>query len=173
VLGDSHVLMWLPALDQVRQAEPDVILVGSASVIKSAEETTGDLLPPGEARGTWRAGARSLATELVEIAPKVRFLQDANRLPWNPADCLSDLDNSAADCTVEPSARVTESNRLVRRGIADTGVRQVRLHGLFCVHGRCPTVVDGMAVYGDDDHLAPDYVRYIADDLEERLALPA
>jgi peptidoglycan/LPS O-acetylase OafA/YrhL len=218
VLGDSHLLMWIPALeviaertgyelvpitklgctpydvvawkfdrddvfaecnawrpwalDQVRQARPDVIVVGSASVIKSADEATGDLLRTDEARNVWKVGARSLAKDLAEIAPEVRFVQDVNRLPWNPADCLSDLDHTAADCTVEPSAWVTDSNRLVRRGIAHTGARQVRLRGLFCVHGRCPTVVDGMAVYGDDDHLAPDYVRYLAGDLEKRLRLP-
>ena len=85
---------------------------------------------------------------------------------------MSDLDKTAADCTFEPSAWVADSNRLVRRGIADTDATYVRSHDLFCLHDRCPTVVAGMSVYGDDDHLANGYSAYLADELRERLRLP-
>jgi hypothetical protein len=43
---------------------------------------------------------------------------------------------------------------------------------VFCLHDRCPTVVAGMSVYGDDDHLANGYSAYLADELRERLRLP-
>ena len=160
------------ALEQARRAQPDVIVVASASIIKNADEATGELLPLDAARQAWRDGAESLADELLTIAPDVRFVQDINRLPWFPADCLSDLDNTTADCTFAPSTWVADSNRLVRRGIADTGARRLVTHDLFCLRDRCPTVVDGMAVYGDNDHLANGYSAYLADELETRLRLP-
>ena len=160
------------ALEQAGLARPDVIVVASASVIKSADEATGELLPLDAARQAWRDGARSLAEDLLAIAPDVRFVEDINRLPWYPADCLSDLDKTAADCTFEPSSWVADSNRLVRRGIRDTDAIRVVSHDLFCLRDRCPTVVNGMAVYGDNDHLANGYSAYLADELEERLRLP-
>ena len=164
---------WRPwAVDQVRQADPDVVVVASASVVKSVDPSTGELLPLDASRSTWREGARSLAAELLAIAPEVRFVADIERLPWNPADCLSDLDNTAADCTFGRSDWVHASNRLVRHGIAPTAAEYVSLRGLLCLRGRCPTVIDDLAVYSDDDHLASGYARFLADDLEERLRLP-
>ncbi|HEU0286772.1 MAG TPA: acyltransferase family protein [Nocardioidaceae bacterium] len=160
------------ALDQVRLADPDVIIVGSASVIRSVDPTTGDLLSPDIARQTWRNGARSLAEELLTIAPDVLFMEDINRLPWNPADCLSNLRKTAADCTFSPSEWVADSNRLVRHGIAGTGAWQLKTHDWFCLRDRCPTVVAGRSVYGDDDHMASGYAVYLVDALEKRLRLP-
>jgi hypothetical protein len=96
-------------------------------------------------------------------------------LPGNDSSartCLSDLDNTAADCMSERSGWVSTSNRLVRRGIAPTDAAYVGIRGLMCLRGQCPTVVDGMAVYADDDHLASGYARFLADDLAERLRLP-
>jgi peptidoglycan/LPS O-acetylase OafA/YrhL len=160
------------ALEQARLARPDMIVVASSSVIKNADETTGELLPLDAARQSWRDGAESLAEELLTIAPDVRFVEDINRLPWFPADCLSDLDKTAADCTFEPSTWVADSNRLVRRGIAGTDAIRIVTHDLFCLRDRCPTVVNGMAVYGDNDHIANGYSAYLADELEARLRLP-
>ena len=160
------------ALEQARLADPDVIVVASASVIRSTDETTGDLLSLDAARQAWRDGAGSLAEELLTIAPEVRFMEDINRLPWNPADCLSDLDNTAADCTFTPSDWVADSNRLVRHGIAGTGAWQLRTHDWFCLRDRCPTVVAGRSVYGDNDHMANSYSVYLAEALEKRLRLP-
>ena len=160
------------ALDQVRRADPDVIVVGSASVIRSVDPGTGDLLPTDTARAVWRDGARSLAEELLTIAPDVVFMEDINRLPWNPADCLSNLHKTAADCTFSPSEWVADSNRLVRHGIAGTGAWQLKTHDWFCLRDRCPTVVAGRSVYGDDDHMASGYAVYLVDALEKRLRLP-
>ncbi|HZC73543.1 MAG TPA: acyltransferase family protein [Jatrophihabitans sp.] len=217
-LGDSHMLMWLSALEpiaerngyqfvpitklgcspydvlawdfkndeeyttcnkwrswalrQIRKLQPEVVIVGSASDMKSMDPSTGRLLSASRSQQVWRAGARSLARQLTAVTPEVRFLQDVNRLPMDPADCLSDLKNTAADCTFPPAGKVTESNQLVRRGIAATGAKYVRLRDLFCMEGRCPTVVNGIQVYGDNDHITSDYVRYILDDVEPRLRLP-
>ena len=162
--------LW--ALDQVRRTDPDVVVVASASVIKSMDESTGELLPLTDSRAVWRAGIRSLAEELTALAPEVRFMADINRLPWDPADCLSDFDNTAADCTFEPSGWVADSNRLVRQGIGPTSARYVGIKGLLCLRGQCPTVVDGIAVYGDDDHLSHEYARFLTDEIEIRLRLP-
>jgi hypothetical protein len=164
---------WRPwALRQIKRLHPDLVIVGSASVLESMDVSTGRLLPADQARPVWRAGARSLARRLIAITPQVRFLQDINRLPWDPAQCLSDLDHTAADCTSPPSARVTMSNQLVRSGIADTRARYVRLRDLFCLAGRCPAVIDGIEVYSDNDHISHTYARHLVDDLEPRLHLP-
>jgi peptidoglycan/LPS O-acetylase OafA/YrhL len=163
---------WRPwALDQIRRIDPDVVVVGSASVVKSMDPSTGELLSLAESRTVWRDGIRSLTEDLLTVAPEVRVFADINRLPWSPADCLSDLDNTAADCTFEPSAWVGDSNRLIRRAIAPTDARYLGIKGLLCLRGKCPTVVDDMLVYGDDDHLASEYARFLADEIEERLRL--
>jgi hypothetical protein len=160
------------ALRQVKLLRPDVVVVGSASVVAATDVSTGRPLPPDQARLAWRAGARSLASQLIAITPEVRILQDINRLPWDPVQCLSDLDHSAADCTFAPSRSVTESNQLVRSGIAGTGARFVPLRDLFCMQGRCPTVIDDIQVYADDDHITRTYARHLVDDVEPRLRLP-
>lgn len=161
------------ALNQVKALHPDIVIVGSASQIASMDPSTGRLLPPEQARRTWRAGARTLGRQLIAISPEVRFLQDINRLPQDPAECLSDLAHTAADCTFPPSSRVADSGRLVHDGLAGTGAEYVRLRDMFCIEGRCPTVIDGVQVYADNDHITIDYARYVVGDFESRLRLPA
>lgn len=218
VLGDSHILMWLPALNliaqrhgyelipitklgctpyevvawkfdahapytqcnqwrswalqQVKAADPDVIVVASATAIRSVDPSSGKLMIGHRARRAWRDGAESLANQLTAMAPQVEFLQDINRLPFKPSVCLSNLDNTAADCTFKKSKWVTRGNRLVREGIRGTGVRYVRLRDLFCEQARCPTVVNGLDVYGDGNHITPAYAKFVGKDLGRRLRLP-
>ena len=160
------------ALDQIRQIKPDVVVVASAPVKKSADEDGEEVLSGDEARKAWRKGVRSIAKKLLKTTSHVRFFAAINRLPWEPADCLSDLDKTAADCTFDASEWVADNNKLIRQAIGPTDARYVGLRGLFCLRGKCPTVIDDRQVYADDDHLASDYARYLADEIEDRLRLP-
>jgi peptidoglycan/LPS O-acetylase OafA/YrhL len=218
VLGDSHAMMWLPALEmiadregyvllpiiklgctpfnvvawqfdrgeeftecnqwrpwameQVRLAEPDVVVVGSASAVVSMDQEGGKLLPLAESKQAWKEGARALAEQLLAVTPEVRFIADITRLPEDPAECLSNLHNTAADCTFKPSDWVKDSNNLVRAGVASTDAVHISLRSMFCLSGHCPIVVQGMVVYRDRDHLSSSYARFLVDEMQERLRLP-
>jgi peptidoglycan/LPS O-acetylase OafA/YrhL len=218
VLGDSHAMMWLPALemiadregytlvpiiklgctpfnvvawqfdraeeftecnqwrpwamDQVRLARPDVVVVGSASVVVSVDQEGGGLLSLTESKQVWKEGARALAEQLLAVTPEVRFIADITRLPEDPAECLSNLHNTAADCTFTPSDWVKDSNNLVRTGVASTDAVHISLRNMFCLSGHCPIVVDGMVVYRDRDHLSSSYARFLVDEMDRRLGLP-
>ena len=218
LIGDSHAMMWLPALemianregyvllpiiklgctpfdvvawkldrgeeytecsqwrtwalDQVRLAEPDVVVVGSASVVVTMDEASGKPLSIAESKRAWKEGARALAEQLLAVAPEVRFIADITELPEDPAECLSNLDNTAADCTFKASDWVKDSNNLVRAGVAATDARYISLRNMFCVSGRCPIVVDDLVVYKDREHMSSSYARFLVDEIQTRLKLP-
>ena len=82
------------------------------------------------------------------------------------ADCLSDLDNTAADCSFElPDTTITSNNR-VRAGVAKGNARYLDVVKMFCLKQICPTVVGDIVVYADGDHITATYGNWLTDVLE-------
>ena len=51
----------------------------------------------------------------------------------------------------------------MHKGISGTGAKWVHVQDLFCEQHRCPTVVNGLDVYGDDNHITPAYAKFAGD----------
>jgi peptidoglycan/LPS O-acetylase OafA/YrhL len=206
--GDSHMGMWLPALDaigssdgfrvvpfvkwacasidvptpttrgaeetcgefrawateQIRELDPDVILLSNRVLPPNLEADDDDLLD------VWEAGLRSTLETMGEIAPTSVF-SDVPRVDVDPGDCLSESDSTMDSCTVVPSERSVQGIIATRTTAEEVGAPVVNVAPLTCFEQRCPLAVDQTAVYRDEDHISMTWSRRLTDDLRERLSV--
>jgi peptidoglycan/LPS O-acetylase OafA/YrhL len=160
------------AFRQARKADPDVVVMSSISVPRSMDEPGGTVLSESESEPVWRDGVRSTSRRMGRLADEVVVVADSTRLPRDPARCLTKRGHTAADCTFDHSQRAKQRNRLTREGAEAAGARYVGLDGILCIDDRCPTIVEDIVVYTDDNHVSRTYALFVADELGRRLKLP-
>ena len=208
-LGDSHMGMWIPALDligqndgfrlvpfvkwacpsidvptssarddgtceefrawtleQVRQMDPDVILLSNRVFPPNLDAEDGEL------DAVWRDGLRSTLAQMYEITDEVRLFGDIPRVAVDPGECLSQDDSSMATCTPDASQRSVKGIVATRAVADDLDVPFVNVAPFTCFEKRCPLVVDRTVTYRDDDHVSVTWARRLAGELRERLELP-
>jgi peptidoglycan/LPS O-acetylase OafA/YrhL len=157
---------------QLAELDPEVILAAGATSLRTVDASTGTLLSTQESASVVRAGVASAVSAWRESADTVRLLGDVPRLPFAAADCLSDPQNTAADCSFEVPDDTLRSNALVRSGTDGQDAGYLDVLDMFCLDGTCPTVVEDMVVYFDNDHITDTYAAWLTEELGRRLALP-
>jgi hypothetical protein len=211
--GDSHMGMWLPALDDIGRAEgirvvplvkwacpsydvavrslqhpgsytecddfrawatdqiealqPDLVVLTNRGM------PGGMLADPDEQAAAWGDGVAKTVIAMRERARRVVVLGDVPRVGVDPADCLSALDATVADCTIPEAERSNEANRATEQATRTSGGRYVDMVPFVCAGGACPLAVDQTVTYRDDDHLSVTWAHRIAPDLGRLLELPA
>ena len=208
-LGDSHMGMWLPALDaigkadglrvipfvkwacpsidvpttagrgepesceafrewaldEVREIEPDVIILSNRVLPPNLDAEESDLIP------VWEEGLKSTLATVSELAPEVRVFGDVPRVEMDPAECLSQKDSTMATCTLDASKRSVEGIISTRTVTKELGVPFVNVAPLTCFEQRCPLVVDQTVVYRDGDHISVTWARRLTDEVRRLAAL--
>ncbi len=155
------------ALDQVRELEPDTV------VMSSRAPPPGVVVPPGTTLPRlWTDAVAARATELATLARRVVVAGDVSYLRRDPAVCLGTAGNTMADCTVpvDPASRAFVT--ATRLGAERAGVDFADLNRLVCLDGRCPMVVDQTVTYHDGQHVGALWAETVGDALAERLGLP-
>ena len=207
--GDSHMGMWLPALDaiggsdgfrvvpfvkwacvsfdvptsgsrgaddtcaefrswavdEIRDLEPDVILLSNRVLPPNFDVDDRDMIEE------WEKGVRSTVRTMRELAPMVRVFDDVPQVEVDPADCLSDVDSTMETCTSAAQERSVTGILATRRAAAQVDVPLVNVAALTCFEQRCPLVVDQTVVYRDDDHISMTWSRRLTEELRSRLQL--
>ncbi len=208
--GDSHMGMWLPALDQmgatdgfkvvpfvkwacpsvevptfavrgvegtcdkfrtwaedqIRELDPDVILISNRVLPPNLDADDSDLVD------VWEQGVRTTLQMMSEIAPEVRIFGDVPRVEVDPGDCISARNSTMASCTLDATPRSRDGIHATHVAANEVGVPYVNVEPLTCAQWRCPLVVDQTVVYRDDDHISLTWGRRVTDDLRQRLDLP-
>jgi len=157
---------------QLAELDPDVIVASAATSLRTVDPADGTLLSSQKSAPVIRKGVASAVSAWRESADAVRLLGDVPQLPFVAADCLSDPENTAADCSFALSPFTLRSNALVRSGAGGQDVRFVDVIDMFCLERTCPSVVEDIVVYFDDDHITDTYATWLTDEVERRLALP-
>jgi peptidoglycan/LPS O-acetylase OafA/YrhL len=160
------------AYDQLEELDPDVVVAGSASYLRAVDPADDTLLSPEDSAPVLRDGTRSAVERWQRIAADVRLLGDVPKLPVAASECLSDTENTSADCTFDLSTTTVDGNQIVAAGAKQADVPFIDVLDMFCLEGQCPAVVGDIVVYADDDHITATYASWVADELERRLDLP-
>jgi peptidoglycan/LPS O-acetylase OafA/YrhL len=158
--------------EQLAELDPEVIVASGATTLRTVDPADGTLLSSRKSAPVIREGIASAASTWRESADTVRLLGDVPQLPFIAADCLSDPGNTAADCSFALSPYTLRSNALVRAGAAGQDVGYVDVIDMFCLEETCPSVVEDIVVYFDNDHITDTYAAWLTDELERRLDLP-
>lgn len=159
------------AISQVRQLNPDLLIVASA--------LPGDLLNGrGKVVSDPAAVARLIRPGLVRSIDAMRdhvgsvdVMSDPPGLQQPPRTCLRAPDADLGDCTVSPPDSAGLLYDAQRAAATRTSAQWIDVGPWFCAQGLCPTVVDSTITYHDVGHITTVYARSLSDVLEASLAL--
>lgn len=153
------------ALRQMRDLQPDVILVAYRSLLEMAPT---DGMTANEA---WRTGAASSLGKLSRLAPRVEVISDVTARDISPGDCLTAPGSTMATCTQPEQSVSVTGNALTRTAALRSGARFVDVTDLVCAEHRCPLVAGGVVVYRDGSHISLTWSHVVAAELGRQLDL--
>ena len=196
VFGDSHAMMWMPALDTyAKQVGYRLLTVQKRACPIPAVEIISQQGPYPQC-STWRKNAldyiraakpaavvvafaregvnfnlslwlRGLQTTLHTLRDTGARVLEISNTPLLPQDPSLCLSRPNAD----PSACTGDYS--YRHGVDSerpvvraAGATYIDAEPWYCFNGRCPVIIDNRIAYRDHDHLEPQYVN----DLEPLLA---
>jgi peptidoglycan/LPS O-acetylase OafA/YrhL len=197
LVGGSHALQWLPALDLIGQMEGYKVV----NITKS-------LCPFGHLENSdpsCKEWNQNVVTHLTELNPAVvvttstRAAQNGNeehvpqsyidqwktleqknipligirdnpRFPFDPADCLAQNKQNPLICSNARSELFLKDNPAQK--IADNFdmIKIVDMTDFFCTSETCITVFNDMIMYGDPEHISVPYAVYLSNALHEKFA---
>ncbi|WP_083665090.1 acyltransferase family protein [Kocuria sp. CNJ-770] len=197
VVGNSHVHMWIPAIEELAEANDWRVLtyIRGNCMYSTVEEQVAD----HEACARWLEGAdpvvdavgpdlvllqgtRSTDEDEEQFTPgmeqrvrglaergiQVIGLRDNARFDFVPAQCAVDHGADAPECAATHTILDPDSPLTP---VADelARVSMVDMGDLICPDGRCPPVVGNVYTYWDSNHLTVEYVRTLAPMFVERV----
>jgi len=187
VFGNSHSVMWVPALSLIAKAEgwklypivreacayetySNLYQVWSPQNVCSrfydwAQTTIKRLHPDVIVMGSydetpgWIAGEGQIVRELRPMTKRFILLSD-DVGGSSPAICLARTGATQGSCA-KPEG--TNSLELQAQSIADsTKVNFLNIRPLMCEDETCPAVIDGLIPTKDDSHLTPQFSAFVA-----------
>jgi hypothetical protein len=193
-MGDSHAMMWLPAIVATAHREHfkvlPIVKLG-CSVAALSEDRF------GRACSTWarwavrKAAAEhpsvtlvtsfwsylgndtgellaSLSTIAKDVRPsKLVAIGDPPGVVPQPVDCLLGSNVTLDRCTTNWSSQRFMADQLVAAGAGP--YRYIDTRGWFCSGSACPMVVGNTVVYTDENHLTAEYSAALARVFQEAL----
>ena len=127
------------------------------------------MIDGGDPAGQWQDGLESTIRE-IDGAAEVAVLADVPLQGSDPAQCLSNnLEHAdACDATVQEafSPEVIETEKAAAQA-ADA--EYLDLNPYLCNEETCPTIIDNLLVYRDEQHLTATFSARLAEPLEEQI----
>ncbi|MGY2004219.1 acyltransferase family protein [Blastococcus sp. SYSU DS1024] len=139
--------------DRIVAFDPDVVLAMGTRIDPGERE----VLPPGFVEA-WE--------QLAEAGVPVIGMRDNPRNDRDVPDCVAELGDRAAECSVSPDE--VYDDRVLRAALPE-GVQLLDTRPYFCTEESCPAVVGNVRVYMDDAHVTAMYMRTVAPLLERDL----
>ncbi|WP_067440648.1 acyltransferase family protein [Nocardioides jensenii] len=150
------------ARGQIEEIQPDAIVLAHRGMLFMDSST------PDE---DWATGVRATVEDLATITPNIKVLGDIPKIPWEPQDCVTDVDASMEACTARADSLEIHSNPITRDAVRGTGADYVPTTDLICVDDRCPLVVGDVVTFRDKAHLSLSWTTIISPRFAEMLDL--
>jgi peptidoglycan/LPS O-acetylase OafA/YrhL len=163
-VGVENCRQWRArAIEKIIAAHPSVIVMASYS----APTMDDKLIPATEVTpATWRT-LESLSPAGVPIV----ILRDSPLPPFHVPICLAKHypDSNGCDFAAATAlnAEVYAGERAAAEGMAN--VRFIDMDDLICPDTVCPTILHGLVIYRDQDHMTGAFARSLAPELRLRL----
>ena len=200
LIGGSHSLQWLPALDAIGKSEGFKVVNITKSLCPFGHLETSDpsckdwnenvvdhlmeLKPTVVVTTSTRAGNNGEKEHvppsyinqwriLEELNIPVIGIRDNPRFPFDPADCLARNKLEPLTCSKTRSKLFLEDNPA--KSFADDFdlIKVVDMTDFFCTSETCVTVYNDLIMYGDNEHISVPYAIYLAQALHEKFATVA
>lgn len=160
------------AVEQVRELDPAVVLLGSAANEGGLAGEDGELVQDtDEVASLFRAGMERQIERLEPLTERVVVIADPPALESNPGRCLSRRGASLADCLSGPESRSLVMIDALRQAALATGATYVETAQWFCADGACPMVIGDYIARRDPTHVSVRYAAYLSDELDEAIGL--
>jgi hypothetical protein len=187
VFGNSHSVMWVPALSLIAKAEgwklypivreacayetyPDLYQVWSPQNVCShfydwAKTTIKRLHPDVIVMGSydetpgWIAGEVQIVRQLRPLTKRFILLSD-DVGGAAPALCLARTGATQGSCAKPEGSNTLEMQ--AQTIAASTKVDFLNIRPLMCEEETCPAVIDGLIPTKDDSHLTPQFSAFVA-----------
>ena len=163
-----------PAIETAKEIRPDVVLLISHAVVMRPVDTDAGVIAPGDPG--WleemSAGSARFVNELRHYAGDVVIMQVIPQTKTPMIDCLStDARPAACDAPVLTQPGTTElEGAWTELASAHHDVSVIDLDDLICPDGECPSELDGLVTFRDENHLTEDFAATLVDDVFERMA---
>ena len=186
LMGDSHAMMWLPALIEMARRDHWAVVPLLRLGCTPWKWTTG--YGPEACRGWYRWAIRQIAqlrprltliggsiderptaitraaiegvvaaAQAVHASGQAVVIGDPEGLDRDPVDCILSRHASMAKCTTTWSRQALELYDEVARRVTRLGAGFLRTRGFVCFEGRCPAVIARTIVWVDSNHLSAAY----------------
>lgn len=150
------------AVDSIKQAKPDLVIMTSNHDALLADGATGDA-----SAAEWAAGAKSTFAALQGPAKRVVVLTPP---PGGKSlDACATRASKPADCVSGTDAEGDRIFAAVRKEADAAKVTVIDAAPWFCLAGQCPSFVGTTPVYADGRHLTSAYSTSLAPLLAEAL----
>jgi hypothetical protein len=162
------------AMGVVADLGPDLVVVSTSAGRLRDPETGATVAGSPELQRyheLLRQGWRELFEQLDAEAGEVAIVGGTPKLPRETGVCLSQGHPHLGECAFEPGPYAAREARTSFAAGRDAGVRVVDAKDWFCADGLCPSVVGRYITMRDSEHMTPDYARWLAPALAERLGL--
>jgi len=186
LIGDSHALMWLPAV--LTLPGWTVVPLAKTACTPDKWRTSGECgdwyrwmvrqakhLHPhvvlisgaygGDTGGTARAaldGITGLGGDLSRTAKHVIVIADDDGISQQPVDCLLRSDANMQTCTTSWTQDQFQANDTLAQHATEIGLGFIHTRGWFCSGYECPMVVGHTIVYRDTGHITTTYAAELA-----------
>jgi peptidoglycan/LPS O-acetylase OafA/YrhL len=191
IMGDSHALMWIPALlamaardhwavvpllrlgcspdKWISDTGPAACLAWSKWAETRIEQLHPDVvllagsIPENASSGTTVAvdGMLGAAQTLVR-SERLILVGDPESLSFQPVDCLLGPHASMATCTTTWPESSLAAYDAIARGAVRLGAGFLATRGFVCYERECPAVIAHTVVWGDNSHLTVAYSQAVA-----------
>jgi peptidoglycan/LPS O-acetylase OafA/YrhL len=161
------------AVATAKDLHPDVVLLVSHSVVMRPVATASGILAPGDPGWltTVTAGSKSFIDELEPYTDHIVIMQVIPQTESPMIDCLStEASPSSCDSPVFTPRGTSElENAWAKIAASRSDVSVIDLDNLICPDGVCPSEVDGVVTFRDENHLTDQYAASLVDDLVNKL----
>jgi peptidoglycan/LPS O-acetylase OafA/YrhL len=197
LVGGSHALQWLPALDAIGKMEGYKVVNITKSLCPFGPLETSDpsckewnknvidhlikTKPTVVVTTSTRAANNGKAEyvpqsyvdqwkilEELEI-PKIG-IRDNPRFPFDPADCLARNKLDSLSCSTSRSKLFLANNPAQLIAEDFDIIKVVDMTDFLCTSETCVTVHNDLVMYGDDEHISVTYSVYLATALHKKFA---
>lgn len=197
LVGGSHALQWLPALDVIGKSEGFKVVNITKSLcpfghLKTSDPSCKDwnenvvayltdLKPLVVVTTSTRAGQNGEKEyvppsyidqwkALEEQNIPVIGIRDNPRFPFDPADCLAQNKLDPLSCSKARSKLFLADNPAKPAEQNLENVKIVDMTDFLCTAQTCVTVYNDLIMYGDNEHISVPYAIYLASALNDKFA---
>lgn len=161
------------AVDQVKELEPDVTIIGSeSSSNRGYVDDDGNLVTDDdETLAMFEEGMERSVTRLGAHSGRVVYIGDPPATDFQASVCLSKRDASLRGCLAARDSRSMQMTAAARAGALRAGADFIDPTKWFCVDDSCPAVIGHFVPRRDLAHITVEYARHLTSALDRELSL--